>query len=135
VFRRIGLLCVALALFSIAGGPWAVVQSVAWVEMLRDYTQRTGSLTVAVQQTFDGQHPCELCRQIQTAKSQEHKESPVVPGAKEDAKVKAVSTHPILRPAEPLATELAFHPAGAIFRPGWTEAPPTPPPRPGLVAA
>jgi hypothetical protein len=135
VFRRIGLLFVALAFFSIAGGQWAVVQSVAWAEMLRDYSQRTGSLTAAVEQTFDGQHPCELCRQIQTAKSQQHKENPVIPGAKQDARVKAISTDPIVRPAPRPATMLAFHPAAAGCSAGWTEAPPTPPPRPGVVAA
>jgi hypothetical protein len=92
-------------------------------------------VTVAVEQTFDGQHPCALCRQIQTAKSQEHQQSPAVPGAKEDAKVKAVATDPILWQAERLATAIIFHHAAAPFSPGWTEAPPTPPPRSGVVAA
>jgi hypothetical protein len=135
VFRRIGLLGMALALFSIAGGHWAVVQSVAWAEMLRDYTQRTGSLTVAVEQTFDGQHPCELCRQIQAAKSQEHKQSPAIPGAPEDARVKAIPADPVARPLERLATRVTFAYTNAVFNSGWTEAPPTPPPRPGWVAA
>jgi hypothetical protein len=126
---------VALAVFSIAGGHWAVVQSVAWTEMLRDYTQQTGSVAIALEQTFDGQHPCELCRQIQAAKSQEHKESPVAPTAKEDAKVKAVATDPFLHPAERLAVKIAFHNAAVQSIPSWTEAPPTPPPRRGVVAA
>jgi hypothetical protein len=99
VIRRIGLLVVALAFFSIAGGQWAVVQSVAWAEMLRDYTHQTGSVAVAVKQTFDGQHLCPLCRQIQAAKSQQRKESPAAPGAKDDAKVKAIAADPIPRPA------------------------------------
>ena len=68
VFRNIGLVLAALALFSIAGGHWAVLQSVAWVEMLHDYAQKTGSVAVAVEQTFDGAHPCELCREIATSK-------------------------------------------------------------------
>ena len=135
MWRRIGILFVALALFAIAGGHWAVVQSVAWAEMLRDYTQRTGSVAVAIEQTFDGQHPCALCRQIQTAKAQEHQESPAVPGAKEDAPLKAVSTDPFIRPAERLAAKLVFQRTDVIFRAGWTEAPPTPPPRPAVVAA
>ena len=135
MFRRIGLVCAALALFSIAGGHWAVVQSVAWAEMLRNYTQESGSVTVALKRTFDGQHPCALCREIQTAKSQDHKESPVAPAAKEDAKVKAVSADPILPQAERLATAMAFPNAAALWSPTRTEAPPTPPPRLGLVAA
>jgi hypothetical protein len=137
VFRRIGILLMALAFFSIAGGQWAVVQSVAWAEMLRDYTLQTGSVTVAVEHTFDGQHACEMCRRIQAAKSQEqeHKQSPVLPGTKEDAKVKAVSADPILRQAQRLATAMVFHSGAVPFIPGWTEAPPNPPPRSGLVAA
>ena len=82
VLRKLGLVFAALALFSIAGGHWAVLQSVAWAEMLHDYTQRTGSIAVAVEQTFDGQHPCELCQQIQVAKAKEHKEAPAAPAKK-----------------------------------------------------
>ena len=83
VLRKLGLLFAALALFSIAGGHWAVLQSVAWAEMLHDYTQRTGSVAVAVEQTFDGAHPCELCREIATSKAKEQKQSPVAPKVQE----------------------------------------------------
>ncbi len=135
MLRKLGLVFAALALFSIAGGHWAVLQSVAWAEMLHDYTQRTGSIAAAVEQTFDGQHPCELCQQIQVAKAQEHKEAPVAPAKKDDARVKALLADSILRPFVPTAQAATIPPAGPICGPGRTEQPPTPPPRRGASAA
>ena len=135
VLRKLGLVFAALALFSIAGGHWAVLQSVAWVEMLHDYTQRTGSVAVAVEQTFDGAHPCELCREIATAKVKEHKQSPAAPKAKDDAKVKALVPDSPLRPLVLTAAAISFARAVSDCGPGRTEAPPTPPPRRGAFAA
>ena len=135
MFRKIGLLCAAVAMFSIAGGQWAVLQSVAWLQMLVSYSEASGSLAAAIDHTFDGQHPCELCRNIQAAKSREHKGSPAASTAKEDAPVKALSTDPTLRQAERLPARMVLHNSAAAFSPSRTEAPPTPPPRSGLVAA
>jgi hypothetical protein len=50
-------LCVALGLH------WCALQSVAWVGMLIDYS-RSGSVASAIEKTFDGRHPCPLCRAI-----------------------------------------------------------------------
>ena len=47
----------ALALFMIAGGHWAMLQSVAWAGMVKDFS-RTGTIAEAVTKTFDGKHPC-----------------------------------------------------------------------------
>ena len=135
VFRKLGLVFAALALFSIAGGHWAVLQSVAWAEMLHNYTQRTGSVAVAVEQTFDGQHPCELCQQIQVAKAKEHKEAPAAPAKKDDAKVKALLSNSLLRPFVPMAQAATIPPTLSICGPSRTEQPPTPPPRRGALAA
>jgi hypothetical protein len=71
VLRKLGLVFAALAFFTIAGGHWAIVQAVAWAEMLHDYTMRTGSVAVAVEQTLDGHHPCEICLRIAAAKKLE----------------------------------------------------------------
>ena len=123
-------------MFFVAGGHWTVLQTVAWAEMLHDYSQRTGSLTAAVGQTFDGQHPCDLCRDIQAARCKEHKGSPILPDAKADAKVKAALSDPALLPASRVAATARVFPAAfvspAISR---SDSPPTPPPRRGEVAA
>src|SRR5271155_5291439 len=50
-------LCVALGLH------WCALQSGAWVGMLINYS-RSGSVASAIEKTFDGQHPCPLCRAI-----------------------------------------------------------------------
>jgi hypothetical protein len=59
-------------MFAACGGHWLVLQSVAWSEMIVEYS-RTTNLTVAVEKTFDGEHPCELCKQIQTGKRNEQR--------------------------------------------------------------
>jgi hypothetical protein len=88
-----------------------------------------------VEQTFDGQHPCELCRNIQAAKSQEQKESPVLPGGKEIAKVTALVADSALGGAQFSWREVAFAGATSAFAPDRTDAPPTPPPRGGDFTA
>ena len=138
VFRRSGFLLAALALFSIAGGHWAVLQTVAWVEMLRDYTQKTGSMAVAVEQTFDGQHPCELCLQIATAKQQENtkvqggrqKSDGSKPGiVKADKSEKAIPFQKGFSPVWMAATGLRWNARSTSIGSSREEQPPTPPPR------
>lgn len=41
-----------------------MLQSVAWVGMVVSYTQADDSLATAVEKTFDGQHPCDLCEVV-----------------------------------------------------------------------
>ena len=132
---KLGLVFAALALFSIAGGHWGVLQSVAWVEMLRDYRQHTGSIAVAVAQTFDGQHPCELCQEIQAAKAKERKETPTAPNTKDDGKVKALLTASVLPRFARTTEEISFPRAVFAASASRTEQPPTPPPRRGSIAA
>ena len=55
-----------LSLCAAVGLHWAALQSVAWVGMLINYS-RAGSLTSAVEKTFDGTHPCPLCKAINKA--------------------------------------------------------------------
>jgi hypothetical protein len=72
VFRplRIALhLAVIAALFVETGGHWLVLQSVAWTGMLLEYSQES-SFGTAMQKTFDGEHPCDLCKTIQGAGKQ-----------------------------------------------------------------
>jgi hypothetical protein len=63
---------VVLALVLLTGLHWAALQTVAWTTMLAD-NLRQQSLTEAVTQTFDGQHPCCLCKAIAAGKHSEKK--------------------------------------------------------------
>ena len=59
---------ILLLVFWITGGQWLMLQSVAWVNMIRDFS-KTDSLSQSLRKTFDGQHACPLCRFIQGEKS------------------------------------------------------------------
>src|SRR5579859_4246529 len=69
--KRNGLRFFLLLLaFWVTGGQWLMLQSVAWVNMARTYSQET-TWSKALTQTFDGNHPCRLCRFIQKEKAAE----------------------------------------------------------------
>ncbi|HTR43597.1 MAG TPA: hypothetical protein VMH87_18445 [Pseudomonadales bacterium] len=54
------------------GAHWALLQTVAWTTMLASNLQST-SFHEAMSMTFDGNHPCPLCKAIAAAKKSEHK--------------------------------------------------------------
>jgi len=70
MFVRVGKVCVAVALVGVLGAHWALLQTVAWTTMLADNLQ-SGSFHDAVVKTFDGKHPCCLCRAIAAGKKSE----------------------------------------------------------------
>ncbi len=70
--RLIGTLSIAMALFSLSGGHWALLQGVAWGRMMHTYSTQ-GSFQTAIKKTFDGKHCCPLCKKIEQAKQQEKK--------------------------------------------------------------
>jgi hypothetical protein len=67
----IGMLLVSM------GGHLAVLQTVAWSRMLVDFSTKD-SLTVAVEKTFDGEHPCPLCKVVKQTKEKEKQDAPLV---------------------------------------------------------
>ena len=67
-------MAVAVLTFAL-GGHWAVLQSVAWVTMVAGYSQAE-PLKKALVKTFDGRHPCPICKFVaQEKKSQEKQET------------------------------------------------------------
>jgi hypothetical protein len=72
VFVRIGKFFLVLALVATLGAHWAILQTVAWTTMLADNLHST-SFQIAVKKTFDGQHPCCLCKAIAAGKQSEKK--------------------------------------------------------------
>lgn len=56
-------LVVTALLFSI-GGHWVVLQSAAWTGMLVKFALQE-SVASALTKTFDGQHPCSLCKVVE----------------------------------------------------------------------
>jgi len=67
VFVRIGKICLVLALVTMLGAHWALLQTVAWTTMLAD-NLHSNSFQYAVAKTFDGHHPCPICQAIAAGK-------------------------------------------------------------------
>lgn len=123
VLRRFGRYVVIVSLLVTIGGHWAVLQSIAWTTMLVDNLQQT-SLTEAVSNTFDGEHPCPMCKHIDEGKKSEKKSDAL------DFKVKKfelASTQAVFIFAAPAAFRL--QPWMRFTANSVTETPPVPPPR------
>ena len=65
---------VVLTLVLSMGAHWAFLQSVAWLGMIVTYS-RVASFAEAVSKTFDGEHPCGLCKVIQEGRAEEHRQA------------------------------------------------------------
>jgi hypothetical protein len=74
---RFGIFFCSVALLQILGGHWAFFQTGAWIGMVVQYSQEVG-LKAALGQTFDGQHPCSVCKAIQDGEKQEQKKAPLL---------------------------------------------------------
>ncbi|HEU0208981.1 MAG TPA: hypothetical protein VFQ78_08365 [Candidatus Udaeobacter sp.] len=72
VVRGIARVVTICALCCAIGLHWVALQSIAWTAMIVDYSKR-GSLCEAIKQTFDGAHPCALCRIVDKGKTSENK--------------------------------------------------------------
>jgi hypothetical protein len=120
--RRLFEFLVAAALILAVGGPWAVLQSVAWVTMAVEYSQ-TDSWEVALRKTFSGEKPCQLCLAVKEGKEREQKQAVLKVETKLD--FVCLQAFAYLHPTLPF-TLLA--PSSDVARPR-AEAPPVPPPR------
>jgi hypothetical protein len=122
VFRKLGHVLLIVALVASVGGHWAVLQSVAWTNMLAENLHEV-SVTAAFEKTFDGQHPCRLCRAITEGKNSEKKTELPAPLKK----IEFISEQPIFVFNPPQK----FHLAGGIrfFLSDFSRCPLVPPPR------
>lgn len=122
VRKRLGHWLMIVALLGATGGDWGVLQSIAWTRMIAENLQ-TDSLQAALTKTFDGQHPCGLCKAIDAGKKSE-KKADLPPVGK---KLEFVSERPTFVFAAPgtfwLQPETFYSFSQSAHRP------PTPPPR------
>jgi hypothetical protein len=72
VFFRLPRFAIATALACTIGLHWGLLQSVAWVGMVVSYSH-DGGIGMGLEKTFDGKHPCALCKAIAVAKKAEKK--------------------------------------------------------------
>lgn len=81
MFARCGKWLVVAALVLTTGAHWAALQTVAWTTMLAN-NLRSDSFSEAISKTFDGEHPCCMCKAIAAAKQAEKKSAAVAPTLK-----------------------------------------------------
>ena len=122
MLKRLPMILIVLALASSIGLHWAFLQAVAWTGMVISYSQDR-PVTEAVSDTFDGNHPCKLCKEIATDKRTEKKSQYKF----ESSKLKfAYSRAAYLHSMPAFLWEApALEPSGNLL----THAPPSPPPR------
>ncbi len=68
--RYLRILVAVLGCLHLCGGHWGALQVVAWARMIVDYSAQDGLVSGAAK-TFDGAHPCCLCKAIAEGKKQE----------------------------------------------------------------
>jgi hypothetical protein len=109
-------------LLAACGAHWGALQSVAWTRMLAE-NLRTASFADAVSRTFDGQHPCSICKVIASAKRSEKKTEFPQPLTKLEFPLTAQSS-PLVVPARFELVQTSNELVESLFH-----QPPTPPPR------
>jgi hypothetical protein len=114
------------ALCGAIGLHWMALQSIAWTTMLVANAKQT-SLTQAVARTFNGNHPCDLCKRIDSAQHSQKKPVAQPPPGKPDL----ICPASIIRI---ISSFQDFHYA-AITIPvsARVQSPPVPPPRATLA--
>jgi hypothetical protein len=84
-----------MAAVQLLGGHWVVLQTTAWVTMVVSYSH-DDSLVGALAKTFDGDHPCGLCKVVKKGQSEEQQQQV----AKSLVKLDAVLTTPLEVPVQ-----------------------------------
>ncbi|HSI62801.1 MAG TPA: hypothetical protein VLE43_06770 [Candidatus Saccharimonadia bacterium] len=126
------LLLIVTLMVSI-GAHWGVLQVVAWAQMLKSYAAEKG-LVQGLQETFNGEHPCEMCQKIAETKKHTGEQAPI-PQERTELMSKWLSL-----PAGTIITAavrckiLPNHMPGELQLGSsqWQTTPPTPPPRCGV---
>ncbi len=121
--RRGALLLVLVAFIFSSGGEWAVLQCVAWVNMIREYSEMV-PLSQAVEMTFSGEYPCALCKVIAEKKQSENSRIAVLVKPEKLISTPAFSYRPRVAT---FARPVYFEPER--FLQTRSDVPPTPPPR------
>jgi hypothetical protein len=118
-------LTIACAVY-LSGAHWLILQGTAWTTMLVNRSQTMG-FAAAVQTTFDGDHPCEMCHAVTEGTENERTLDGILPkGAK-------LFEGSMLQPSgtvipEPVSESFSYFPDGLSTAPARADAPPTPPP-------
>jgi hypothetical protein len=111
------------ALFLGMGAHWAILQSVAWTGMVITYSQHSSSFKEALQKTFDGKHPCGICKVVKAGRCSEQNQDRQKLLLKLDVFIYGIPTETLYPPSLETMTTSAVD----LYRLDG-ETPPTPPP-------
>ena len=112
-----------MALLQILGGHWVILQSVGWVGMVVSYANQDSTLDEAIKKTFDGQHPCGVCKLVKSGRASEKKQEV----SNETIKFEAVLPRGVQSPM--LARKAPYVVRSVDGVPDRFTVVPTPPPR------
>jgi len=121
--RRCAIILVLVAFIFSSGGEWAVLQCVAWANMIREYSEMV-PFPEAVKMTFSGEYPCAMCKAIAEKKQTENNKTAAL-----------VKHEKLVSPSEfsyrPRAATLTsqYYVVRESFLQTRSDVPPTPPPR------
>ena len=121
--RRITLLVVLVAFIFSCGGQWAALQCVAWANMIREYSEVV-PVGQAIEMTFSGKYPCEMCKII--AQKKESENAKVVALFQHEKKLLSSGIEVAPRPVSLASQDFLAWSQTLQTR---SEVPPTPPPR------
>lgn len=131
VLRSLRLILALIGCLHLCGGHYGVMQMFAWGKMIVEYSTEKG-LVDGLADTFDGEHPCEMCTSIAKAKK-DQSESNDMPSSSDFRKLELKNLLPTEFPVagEPRAQEFMppLHAAPESCIPSFRASPETPPPR------
>jgi hypothetical protein len=122
VISRLAKMLTAIALAASIGLHLAFLQSAAWIGMMITYSQQA-PLHEALVKTFDGKHPCSLCKKIGGERKAQHKSDRQF----EFKKLELISVGQVFLPTPPCFFQKPI--SGNEKAPELCESPPVPPPR------
>lgn len=122
VMAKLSKLTLVLALMFSIGVHWSLLQSAAWIGMVVTYSSE-GSFTEAVSKTFDGSHPCQLCKLVEHGQGSADGVDLKKSDSKADVCVVSENTHGFPQPPA------GFFVPSADFLSAFVPLPPVPPPR------
>ncbi|MBX7207016.1 MAG: hypothetical protein K1X78_01785 [Verrucomicrobiaceae bacterium] len=115
-----------MALVLSLGLHWTLVQSAAWVSMVVTYS-KDATIGEALEKTFDGAHPCPLCKMVDAGarSDRDNKSKQSKAGAIKKIEMALVVVETLVLP-KPAVPECPVTADRAVKR---SEVPPVPPPR------
>jgi hypothetical protein len=122
LMRRLTHLLVLVAFIFSCGGHWCVLQGVAWIGMIHQYSKIV-PLGEAVSMTLSGRYPCALCKAI--AEKKEAERLQLLTMEKHEKKFFS----PLWEGLPSCAASPVQYPEFVMSWEMRSEAPPTPPPR------